>query len=59
MNKYFREDMTVNEARTILYTLVDKKTKKEMEEVWEEYSKVIPIIVERRLKESEGWFAED
>ena len=59
MNKCFHEDMTANEARTLLYTLVDQKTKEEMEEVWEEYSKVIPIIVERRLKESEGWFAED
>ncbi len=59
MNKYFREDMTVNEARTLLYTLADQKTKEEMEEVWEEYSKVIDIILDRSHKENEGWFAED
>ncbi|WP_322184417.1 hypothetical protein [Neglectibacter caecimuris] len=59
MNKYFHEDMTANEARTLLYTLVDQKTKEEMEEVWEEYSKVIDIILDRNQKKYTDWFAAD
>ncbi len=59
MNKYFHEDMTVNEARTLLYTLADKKTKEEMEEIKKEYLKVIGIILEKSHKKNEGWFAED
>ena len=59
MKKYFREDMTVNEARTLLYTLADQKTKEEMEEVWEEYSKVIDIILDRNQKKYTDWFAAD
>ena len=33
MNKYFHEDMTANEARTLLYTLADKKKNEELEEI--------------------------
>ena len=40
MNKYFHEGMTVGELRTTLFTVVEGKTKEEIEEIKKEYSKI-------------------
>ncbi|WP_322181987.1 hypothetical protein [Neglectibacter caecimuris] len=59
MNKYFHEGMTVGELRTTLFTVVEGKTKEEIEEIKKEYSKILPIVLERQQKENIGWFAND
>lgn len=55
-NRFFNANMTSDEARTVLFTAVEGKTKKEIEEIKAEYSKVSSVIMKREFKLAEkGW----
>ena len=55
-NRFFNANMTSDEARTVLITAVEGKTKKEIEEIKAEYSKVSSVIMKREFKLAEkGW----
>ena len=55
-NSIFNENMTSYQARTALFTAVEGKTKKEIEEIKAEYSKVSSVIMEREFKLADkGW----
>ena len=52
----FNENMSSNEARTAFFKAVEGKTKSEVEQLKIEYSRVLPIILEREQRlASEGW----
>jgi hypothetical protein len=52
---YFTGEMTRIEALTTLYTVVEGKSKEEIEQIKEEYKKVIPLITHRELADNDGW----
>lgn len=59
MNKYenlFNINMSSFEARTVLFTMVEGKNIEEIEQIKNEYNRVLPIILEREHKLAEdGW----
>lgn len=56
MNRWFTEEMTSNEARYKLFSLLDGKTAKEREEINKEYRAVLPAINKRELDQAaKGW----
>lgn len=59
MSKLFDERMTSSEARKILFSSVDGKTKEEIAQIKEEYSQIAPKIAKRELEKGKGWFTSD
>ena len=57
--KYFNENMTSTQARNILFSSVDHMSKAEVEEIKKEYREIAPALMERELKENEGWLTEE
>lgn len=55
MNVYFNENMTYREARNKLYTIVNGKSKSEIEAIKKEYAAIAPILIEREMKNSDPW----
>ena len=52
----FNENMSSREARKVLFSSVDGKTKEEIEKIKDEYSAVLPAIMDRELKlVDQGW----
>lgn len=52
----FNENMSSREARQVLFSSVDGKTKAEIEKIKDEYSAVLPVIMDRELKlADQGW----
>lgn len=48
--------MSSFEARTVLFTMVEGKNIEEIEQIKNEYNRVLPIILEREHKLAEdGW----
>lgn len=55
-NSIFNENMTSDQARLALFSAVDGKTKAEIEKIKDEYSKVLPVIMEREFDlAAQGW----
>ena len=53
---FFNENMSSHEARQVLFSSVDGKTKEEIEKIKDEYSAVLPAIMDRELKlVDQGW----
>lgn len=50
--KYFRQEMTSAEARKVLFTIVDGMSASEREAVKKEYSRILPVILQREAKQS-------
>lgn len=50
----FNENMSSDEARTVLFKAVENKTKEEIEELKREYNKVLPAILERENEFTKG-----
>lgn len=59
MTPMFNENMTSSEARTILFSSVDGKSKQEIAAIKEEYSKIIPRIIKNELKRNDGYMTSD
>lgn len=51
MINLFNEQMTSLEARHVLYSNVDGKSKEEKEKLFAAYKKVLPAIIERETYE--------
>ena len=52
----FNINMSSSEARTVLFTIVEGKNQEEIEQIKSQYSKVLPMILEREHKLAEnGW----
>ena len=47
MANLFNEQMSSIEARFVLFTHTEGKTKEEKEEIFKQYKAVLPIIIER------------
>lgn len=55
-NKIFTEQMTSEEARMTLFEKIEGKTKTEIEKIKAEYSKILPVILEKESNlAKEGW----
>lgn len=55
----FNENMTSNEARTVLYRSVEGKTETEIEQIKAEYIRILPKIIDREMAlAKEGWFVD-
>ena len=59
MNAMFNENMTSSEARHVLFSSVDGKTKEEIDRIKLEYDAVIPRIVKNELRNNEGYMTSD
>lgn len=46
----FNCDMSWIEAQTVLFSAVEGKTKQEIDEIKNEYRKVLPVITEKELE---------
>ena len=56
MKKYFNEQMTSDEARTVLFRIVEGKTRSEIEAIKAEYLEISSKIFKRELELAEnGW----
>lgn len=55
VNVYFNENMTYREARNKLYTIVNGKSKSEIEAIKKEYAAIAPVLIEREMKNSDPW----
>lgn len=52
----FHDGMTSNQARLALFRAVEGKTKAEIEHLKDEYSKILPVIMEKEyILASKGW----
>ena len=56
--KYFNPAMTSQEARIILFSAADHLSKDDLEEMKEEYAKIVPEIIKREFRENDGWMTE-
>lgn len=52
---YFDGVKTSAEARTKLFMAVEGKSAKEIKQIREEYAKIVSPIIQKELKENEGW----
>lgn len=56
LNDIFNENMSSNEARLKLFSIIQDKSEKEIEEIKQKYFEVIPKIIEKEIKLAEdGW----
>ena len=56
---YFSKNMSYHEARTKLFALVDGKSQNEVEAIKKEYSAAAPVLIEKELKENDGWLTSE
>lgn len=59
MKKYFDGVKSSAEARIRFFSIVENKGKDEVKEIVEEYNKVVQPMIERELKENDGWLTSD
>lgn len=59
MKNLFNENMTSSEARRVLFSSVEGKTEREVEQIKREFSEIAPKIIERELRENRGYMTSD
>ena len=59
MTALFNENMTTSEARHVLFSSVDGKSKEEIVRIKQEYSEIFPRIMDKELRNNEGYMTSD